>query len=82
MFLIHTPVLTWVVQIDRNAKFPQTPVNKKRPHSQEVETVGRAFLCLGGFEEDSLGPACHSKSSMVVKIMDCSRKIYVVSRKN
>ena len=54
MFLINTTVLTWDVQIDRNAKFPQTPVNKKRPHSQEVETVGRAFLCLGGFEEDSL----------------------------
>jgi hypothetical protein len=27
---------------------------KKKSHSQEVETVGQAFLFLGGFEEDYL----------------------------
>ncbi len=43
--------------------------------------MGQVFLFLGGFEED-FWPACHSKPSMVVKIAGCSRKIYVVSRKD
>jgi hypothetical protein len=40
-------------------------LQEKSPTVLEVETVGRAFLFFGGFEEDCLRPACHSKPSMV-----------------
>jgi len=53
---------------------------KKNSTVLEVEAVGHVFLFLGGFEEDCLRPACHSKPSMVVNLSNPSIKIYVVYR--
>ena len=56
-------------------------LQEKSPTVLEEETVGQTFLFLGGFEEEVLRPASHSKPSMVVNISNPSTKIYVVFRK-
>jgi len=37
---IYIPTMVARYEISRNANFLLTLINKKRPHSQEVETVG------------------------------------------
>jgi hypothetical protein len=56
-------------------------IYKKNTPQSGGETVGQRFLLSGGFEEDYLWPACHSKPSMVVNISCNSRKSNVDFRK-